>query len=117
MAQCSSYVSHLACARCGNTRSASQLHGKCSCGGPLLCRYDLGAIVRRVPREDVSRRPPGLWRYRELLPIEDVERVVTLGEGSTPLVPSLWGASNGLRHVWFKDKSQNPTGTFKARGA
>jgi threonine synthase len=117
MAQSSSYLSHLECARCGNTRSASQLHGTCPCGGPLLCRYDLGAIMQHVHKEEVSRRPPGLWRYRELLPIEDVERVVTLGEGSTPLLPSLWGASIGLRHVSFKDESQNPTGTFKARGA
>ena len=42
---------------------------------------------------------------------------VTLGEGPTPLLPSLWGAAHGLPHLWFKDEGQNPTGTFKARGA
>jgi threonine synthase len=117
MAESPSYLSHLECASCGNTYSSRELRNVCACGGPLLCRYELGLVAQRMQKDELARRPPGLWRYRELLPIDDVERAVTLGEGSTPLVPSQWGAALGLPHVWFKDEGQNPTGTFKARGA
>jgi threonine synthase len=58
-----------------------------------------------------------MWRYREWLPIREGEEPVTLGEGMTPLVrvPSVEQAV-GVECVWIKDESQNPTGSFKARG-
>jgi threonine synthase len=58
-----------------------------------------------------------MWRYREWLPLADGEEPVTLGEGMTPLLR--WPAlekSVGVKTVWIKDESQNPTGSFKARG-
>jgi threonine synthase len=58
-----------------------------------------------------------MWRYREWLPLSSGENPVTLGEGMTPLLR--WPAlerRHGLRTVWIKDESQNPTGSFKARG-
>ena len=117
MSRSPSYLSHLECARCGSTLSARELRNTCHCGGPLLCRYELGLVEERLQKGELAQRPPGLWRYRELLPVDDVDRAVTLGEGSTPLLPSLWGAAHGLPNLWFKDEGQNPTGTFKARGA
>ena len=59
-----------------------------------------------------------MWRFRELLPVEDPSRVITLGEGGTPLVdaPRL-AASLGLGAALVKDEGLNPTGSFKARGA
>jgi threonine synthase len=86
-------------------------------GRPLWVRYDLPAIRRAVTRENLARREPNLWRYRELLPVEDVVDVVTLGEGMTPLLecPRLARAL-GMRRLLVKDESQLPTGSFKSRG-
>src|SRR5213078_1794153 len=62
-------------------------------------------------------RGPNLWRYREVLPVEQDENVVTLGEGFTPLVrASRLGSQMGLSQLYIKDEGQNPTQSFKARG-
>jgi threonine synthase len=58
-----------------------------------------------------------MWRYRELLPLRNTSKPVTLGEGYTPLLPLQWAAKRGFSRVHIKDEGQNPTGTFKARGA
>jgi threonine synthase len=70
-----------------------------------------------MTKELVASRPAGMWRYRELLPYADADRVVSLGETMTPLVhcPAL-GARFGMRHLWVKDESRLPTGSFKSRG-
>ncbi len=88
------------------------------CGGPYLVRYDLAKVRESVPKNVLYSRQPALWRYRELLPIESPEDVVTLGEGSTPLMeaPTL-GEQIGLHRLLLKDEGLLPTGTFKARGA
>ena len=71
-----------------------------------------------MPKNVLYGRQPTLWRYRELLPIESPEDVVTLGEGATPLLeaPTL-GEQIGLHRLLIKDEGLLPTGTFKARGA
>ncbi len=86
-------------------------------GRPLLVRYDLAAVARSVTREDLVRREPTLWRYRELLPVVDDSNVVSLGEGMTPLLdcPRL-AAELGLERLTIKDESQLPGGSFKSRG-
>jgi threonine synthase len=86
-------------------------------GRPLLVRYDLAAVARAVTRDDLARRPATLWRYRELLPVESDGNVVSLGEGTTPLLPCpRLGRELGLARLWVKDESHLPTGSFKARG-
>jgi threonine synthase len=83
----------------------------------LLARYDLPAVRRYVRRGDCARRPHGLWRYRELLPVLEEANIVSLGEGGTPLLPvRRLGARLGLGHLYLKEEGYNPTGTFKARG-
>jgi threonine synthase len=58
-----------------------------------------------------------MWRYRELMPLFDGERPVTLGEGWTPLIHATrLGRSLGLERLFVKDESLNPTNSFKARG-
>jgi len=106
-----SFVSHLECSRCGRRYGHLEVHNLCACGGPLLVEYDLDAIGRTVRREELSGRVASMWRYRELLPVEDLARIVTLGEGLTPMLRM---ERLGL---WVKDDGLNPTGTFKARGA
>jgi len=58
-----------------------------------------------------------LWRYREVLPVEREENILTLGEGWTPLLAANRLANAlGLKELYIKDESQNPTQSFKARG-
>ena len=113
-----SALSHLACARSGATHDAARVQGLCSCGSPLLARYDLGRVAAQVDRADIARRPADLWRYHELLPVSAAARVVSLGEGMTPLLamPRL-GRALGVPRLLMKDEGLIPTGTFKARGA
>ena len=111
-----SFVSNLEGAIDGATlepRTVQTLHE----GRPIWVRYDLDAIRHAVRKDDIASRAPTMWRYRELLPIENECDIVTLGEGMTPLLetPSL-GVSFGLNDLWIKDESQLPTGSFKARG-
>ncbi len=84
---------------------------------PLWVRYDLQAVGKVLSKEMLNHRPASMWRYRELLPPDNDNSIVSLGEGMTPLVstPRL-GQEMGLTNLWVKDESQLPTGTFKSRG-
>ena len=114
-----SFATHLECARCNEYYEVNTVQQLCSRdGGPLLVRYDLRRVHDAVQREDLRMRPATLWRYRELLPVEDERSIVTLGEPMTPLLaaPRL-GEALGLDALQIKDEGLLPTGTFKARGA
>ncbi len=113
-----SYVTNLECARCGTTADASTLANLCpKDGGPFLVRYDLERL-RSVPRSMLTGRQASMWRYRELLPMDDPNNVVSLGEGNTPIVePFALRESLGMHRLFIKDEGLLPTGTFKARGA
>jgi threonine synthase len=110
-------ISHLACSRCGAQASHREVNHLCSCGAPLLARYDVEAARQTLTRDALRERPPTIWRFRELLPLDLDEESLTLGEGGTPLLHARHlGARLGLRRLLVKDESQNPTGSFKARG-
>jgi threonine synthase len=113
-----SALSHLECSRCGARRDAGRVQGLCGCGSPLLARYDTERVAGQAGRAAVAARPPDLWRYHELLPVTAAGRVVSLGEGMTPLLamPRL-GRALGVPRLAVKDEGLLPTGTFKARGA
>jgi threonine synthase len=86
-------------------------------GRPLLARYDLEQAARTLTREAVAARTGGLWRWTELLPVQDPARIASLGEGGCPLLPApRLGAALGLNELLLKAESLNPTGSFKARG-
>ncbi|MEP7270912.1 MAG: threonine synthase [Acidobacteriota bacterium] len=111
-------VTHLVCAKCGASYEPNRLYNLCTkCGKPLLVRYDLQKAGASLRRDTLRDRPPTLWRYREVLPVKDEANVLTLGEGWTPLTRAARLADRlGLDHLYFKDESLNPTGSFKARG-
>jgi threonine synthase len=111
-------ITHLECAACGLRHEAQRLLNLCSeCGKPLLVRYDLEQAGRSLKKESLSGRRPDLWRYREVLPVENDANIVSLGEGWTPLLPAEGlGKTLGLSALFVKDESQNPTQSFKARG-
>jgi threonine synthase len=113
-----SALSHLDCPRCGARYDADRVQGTCSCGSPLLARYDLGQVAGEVSPREIAGRPADLWRYHELLPVRQADRVVSLGEGMTPLLPMpRIGQALGVPDLLMKDEGLLPTGTFKARGA
>ena len=113
-----SALSDLECPRCGMRYDADQVQGLCTCGSPLYARYDLTRVAAAVDPPTLAGREASLWRYHELLPVRSPDRVVTLGEGMTPLLPlPRLGASLGLSRLLMKDEGLIPTGTFKARGA
>lgn len=118
MALSFSLLSHLECARCHTHYHADAPVHLCTCGSPLLARYDLDTARRQFNKEMLLTREPTLWRYHELLPVSSPRHVVTLGEGMTPLLvlPRL-GAQLGLKRLFLKDEGVLPTGSFKARGA
>jgi threonine synthase len=113
-----SYLSHLECPKCAATHDPDVPAQLCSCGSPLLARYDLPGLKATASRDDISRREADLWRYHELLPVRLPANIVTLGEGMTPLLPlPRLGRALGIPHLLMKDEGLIPTGTFKARGA
>jgi threonine synthase len=111
-------VTHLECGLCGLEHEARRLLNLCSnCGKPLLVRYDLERAKITLTKESLAGRRADLWRYREVLPVDDDQNIVSLGEGWTPLLraPRL-GRRVRINELYIKDESQNPTQSFKARG-
>ena len=111
-------VTHLECGACGLQHEARRLLNLCAqCGKPLLVRYDLERAAQSLTKESLRGRRADLWRYREVLPVEQDENIVSLGEGWTPILPAPRLAELvGLSKLFIKDESQNPTQSFKARG-
>ena len=112
------HITHLECGLCGLKHEARRLLNLCrECGKPLLVRYDLDSAKRTLTKESLPARRPDLWRYREVLPVENDENLVSLGEGWTPLLRATnLGRRAGIEELYIKDESQNPTQSFKARG-
>lgn len=109
----------LLCSRCSTTHDLNRPQNVCSeCGKPLFATYDLAGLRERMQPEVIARRPErSMWRFADVLPVRDVHRAVTLGEGMTPLLRvDPRGAFRGWNNLWVKDESFNPTASFKARG-
>ena len=112
-------VTHLECALCGLRHEARKLQNLCTeCGKPLLVRYDLRAAGQTLYPQTLKEREASLWRYREVLPVDDWANVVSFGEGWTPLLNASAVAAKLDKPVtlYIKDEGQNPTQSFKARG-
>src|SRR6202163_1176949 len=104
------------CRECGTEYELQATHVCEVCFGPLDVVYDHAALKKVVSRDRIEAGPKSMWRYRDLLPIEDSVPVVTLGEGMTPLVKAdRLGAELGLRNLYLKNDSMNPTNSFKDR--
>lgn len=117
-----SYLLHLECFRCRRQYPPGRLFQGCPACGPdrpsnVYCVYDYGRLAGVFGAGKLDGRPLTMWRYRELLPVADGP-AVTLDEGMTPLVPCpRLGARYGLRRLFVKDESRNPTWSFKDRMA
>jgi threonine synthase len=113
-----SFVTHLECANCGAKYDASLVHNLCtSCQRPLWVRYDLAALKKNFSKKSLFGRPPTIWRYLEMLPIEDPAKIISLTETITPILEvKRLAAEFGVKTLLVKDESRLPTGSFKSRG-
>ncbi len=98
------------CTRCARPGEESALHET------LGVQYDLSTLKGQLDREELARRPPGLWRYRELLPVVDPAFRFDLGAGGTQLaaLTRIPDAVTG-NQLFMKVEGSNPTGSFKDR--
>jgi threonine synthase len=106
------------CARCGREYEPSSGIIRCvnRDDGRLEISYDYDAVRKTMDKAVLSKRPNGVWKYRELLPVMDPENIVSLGEGGTRLLRAhRLGEKLGLENLWLLDDTRNPTGSFKDR--
>jgi len=109
------FVSGLRCRECGRAYPAEALHVCDYCFGPLEVAYDYERVAATMTRERIQSGPRSIWRYADLLPVDD-PNPVDLGAGFTPLIRAdRLAAELGLGELWIKDDTANPTGSFKDR--
>jgi len=109
---------NLTCTTCKTTFSLNERVIACmKCGNVLDLDYDLSPIVGKPSQETFDHNARSIWRYRELLPIEDKRCIISMGEGLTPLRRARrYAGSIGLSNLNLKLDYLNPTGSFKDRG-
>jgi threonine synthase len=107
------HATGLVCRECGGTQPLGPFYACPECFGPLEVGYDFPAVTR----EQIAAGPPNIWRYQSLLPVPaDIASTPNTEPGFTRLIEAgnLAGAI-GLRRLWVKDDSGNPTHSFKDR--
>src|SRR5258708_766896 len=111
-----SAVKSLICRECQSEFEMQATHVCELCFGTREVRYDHAELERKVSPESIEAGPNSLWRYRDLLPLNDGAEPVTLGEGMTPLVRAeRLGAELGLSTLYPKNETMTPTNSFKDR--
>jgi len=111
-----SYVIGLKCRECGRLYPKEVIFVCEYCFGSVEVDYDYDAIRRVLTKEAIAARPPSLWRYRELLPIEG-EPTAGLSSGFTPFFRAeRLAEALDVRELYIKDDSvSHPTLSFKDR--
>ncbi len=105
----------LRCRECGATYAAGPRYVCEQCFGPLEVVYDYAALARQPLRQTIETGVPSMWRYEPLLPVRRVPEI-DLEPGYTPLLPAgRLGRALGLRRLFIKNDSVNPTWSFKDR--
>ena len=110
------YVKGLICKECKKEYAKEPIHVCEYCFGPLECNYDYEGIKKVVTRKSIENGPPSMWRYKDLLPIDEDPKV-GFHTGFTPLVRAKnLGKALGVKNLYIKNDSVNhPTFSFKDR--
>ncbi len=108
----------LECINCKARYSSEELIYTCEkCGDLLEVKYDYAQVLKSFQKEDWLKRPLNVWRYKELLPIRDPKRIISLQEGGTSLqICKRLGGELKMDSLFVKNEGENPTGSFKDRG-
>jgi len=110
------FVQGLHCVKCGRWYPLGTLFSCEDCGGCLSVDYDYEKLASAVNKENVGKGRHLIERYKWFLPIEEPEKAVSLDEGNTPFITCKRLESFlGLKKLYVKDETRNPTGTFKDR--
>ena len=111
-------LAFLQCSKCGGQFSKKEIHNLSPCCSlPLFPRYDIEKGKVYFKKDSLINRPPTMWRYKEMMPVNYEENITTLGEGFTPLeLAGSLGKMLGFKNLFLKNESINPTGSFKDRG-
>ncbi|VVB90521.1 Threonine synthase [uncultured archaeon] len=114
------YVTHFRCFRCASRYKPAEIEKlpipRCKkCGSALDAEYDYNSIRKVILRDDFMRDKPGHWKYWSFMPVRDLSKIITMGEGGTPMLENknLWKRGRLL----IKYEAANPTGSFKDRGS
>ena len=108
----------LECIECGSKFKIDERFYTCpKCGGLLEVEFEPSELKRKLDLKRLKTETPSVWKYRAFMPILDESKIVSLGEGRTPLYRCDRLAKNiGIRELYVKFEGANPTGSFKDRG-
>ena len=111
-------MTHQECINCGTHYPTDEIIYFCKkCGDILEIKLDYDITKEVLKKSNWKKTPLSVWRYRDLMPVTDTGRIVTLGEGGTGLHQcKRLGKALGLRQLFVKNEGENPTGSFKDRG-
>lgn len=113
------YVTHYRCFRCGRKHKPHEIERlsipRCECGFVVDAEYDYKSIQKLILRDDFMRGKPGHWKYWAFMPVKDLSRIITMGEGGTPLLENRRLSKDA--RLLIKYEAANPTGSFKDRGS
>lgn len=112
-------VIHAKCVKCGKIYESTPDLTNCTCGGILDIIYDYDYIKTQLTKENLaSRRDNSMWRYRELLPVEESTPAPPLRVGWSPLYKASRLAKElGIARLYVKDDGVNPTASLKDRAS
>ncbi len=113
------YVTGFKCFRCGRKHNPHEIERlpipRCECGSAVDAEYDYKSIQKVILRDDFMRSKPTHWKYWAFMPVKDLSRIVTMGEGGTPLLENRKLGKSA--RLLIKYEAANPTGSFKDRGS
>ncbi len=114
------YVTSFRCFRCTRRYKPQEIEKlpipRCkNCGSALDAEYDYKSIQKIILRDDFMRGKPAHWKYWAFMPVKDLSKIITMGEGGTPLLENKKLSKNG--RILIKYEAANPTGSFKDRGS
>lgn len=114
------YVTSFKCFRCMRKFKPQEIEKltipRCTnCGSALDAEYDYKTIQKIILRDDFMRAKPAHWKYWAFMPARDLSKIITMGEGGTPLLENKRLAKTG--RLLIKYEASNPTGSFKDRGS
>ena len=111
-------MTHQECINCGTQYPLDEVIYFCrKCGDILEIKLDYDITKDILKKSGWRKTPLSVWRYRDLMPIHDPSKIVTLNEGGTGLHQcKRLGKALGIKQLYVKNEGENPTGSFKDRG-